>query len=415
MNCKKNDTIKKPDAGLYFLVYLLVYPLLKLFFKLQIERINFKMPEGAYIVLSNHNTMIDFILVMLSFYPHRLNAVGAQKWFLYKGLNKFLPKMGVIPKNMFDPDVRSIINIKNVLNRGDGILLFPEGRCSSSQVYAGMHKSTGKLIQKFNVPVISCFIEGAQVCMPHWRKGFRFGRVRITYSDLFSPGEAKNLSTDEVNNKIDAYLSGTAGLLPIKKPFRTVWSRKLAEGLEQILYYCPNCNSEYTMITNGNSIRCTSCNNEATLDREAKLTPTPGSIAQNEISLWYRDQVRNEMQSVNEDMKPITENVKIRTPSPNPGEAEKTGSGIMRLDPKGWHFEGEISGNQTTLFFPTESVPAMSYDHNTNYQISHAGSYYMFTPEDPRKCLKYVILAECIHRKFAPNPLMTPGKNSGYE
>ena len=412
---KRSGTVRRPNQVLYFVAYILVYPLLKVSFKLKIDRSDFELPKGSHIVLSNHNTMLDFLMVMLSLYPHRLNAVGAQKWFLYKYLDKFLPTMGVIPKNMFDPDVRSIISIKTVLNRGDGILLFPEGRCSSSQVYAGMHKSTGKLIKKFGVPVVSSFIEGAEICLPHWRKGFRFGRVRVTYRNLFSESDIESMSIDEINAAIDARLSGAEGVLPAKKPFRTTWSRRLAEGLHQVLYYCPKCNMDYTMTTEKNTIRCTACGNEAVMDREARLTPTQDSVMQKEISLWFRDQVRREMQTLSEDMEPIVENVKVRTPSPEPGGGMvESGFGLMSLDPKGWHFEGEISGEEVSLFFPIETVPAMSYDHNDNYQIYYGGDYYMFVPEDPRKCLKYVILAECMHWKFSSHPLMTPGKNSGY-
>jgi len=414
---KKNqkNNIKRPNAALYLIAYTLVYPALKVYFRLKIDRSDLKMPKGPYIIMSNHYTMLDFLMVMLSFYPRRLNAVGAQKWFLYSPLNKLLPVLGCIPKNMFDPDVRSIIGMKTILNKGKGILLFPEGRCSSSHAYVGMHKSTGKLVKKFGVPVISCYIEGAAVCVPHWRKKYRSGRIRVTYKNLFSEEDIKRLSVDEINAAIDARLSGAEGILPYKKKFQTFGMKRLAEGLHQILYFCPKCNMEFTTITEGNTIRCTACGNEATMDREAKLTPSPGSVAEEDISLWFRDQVRNEMKSLSEDMDPIIENVKVRTPSPEPGGGMvESGFGVMRLDPKGWHFSGEISGEKTTLFFPIDTIPAMSYDHCDNYQIYFGGDYYMFVPEDPRKCIKYVILAECMYWKFASKVMMTPAKNSGY-
>jgi len=323
--------------------------------------------------------------------------------------------MGVIPKNMFDPDIRSIIGIKTVVNRGDGILLFPEGRCSSSNAYVGMHKSTGKLIKKFGIPVISAYIEGANVCMPHWRKVFRFGRVRITYKNLISEEETKTLSIDEINAAVDARLSGAEGALPIKNPFRTVWANRLAKGLQNILYYCPKCKQEFTMVSKGNTLRCTACGNEVIVDRELKLNPTEGSVGDREISIWFRDQVRHEMSALSEDMEPIVENVKIWTPSPIPGNGMvESGFGVLRLDPKGWHFDGQISGEQVSKFFPVETIPAISYDHNDNFQVYYSGDYYMFIPEDPKKCIKYVILAECFYWKFASNIMMTPGVNSGY-
>jgi len=409
--------VKKPNAILYFLVYILIYPFLKVCLGLKVDRKGFKLPKGAYIVLSNHFTMVDFLIVMLAFYPRRLNAVTAQKYFLTKPLYNFLHTMGCIPKNMFDPDVRSIIGMKTVLNRGDGILLFPEGRCSTSQQYVGMHKSTGKLIKKFGLPVISCYLEGAPVCIPHWRKGFRCGRTRVTYKNLFSVEDTQALSIDEINAAIDARLSGVEGAVPIPegKPFQTFSSKRLAEGLHMILYFCPKCKMEFTMETEDCTIRCTACGNEAIMDREAKLIPTPGSVMESEIPLWFRDQVRHEMQSLSEDMESIIVNVKVQTPVPEPGGGmEESGFGTMTLDLKGWQFDGELYGEQISKLFPLETIPAMSYDHYDNFQIYYGGDFFKFIPEDVRKCLKYVIMTECMYWKFAPNVMMTPGKNSGY-
>jgi len=412
---KPKVNVRRPNPFLYFLAYTLIYPALKICFKVKVDRSSLEMPKGAYIVLANHITMLDFLLAMLPLYPRRLNAVTAHKWFLSKPLNTMLPKVGCIPKNMFDPDVRSIISMKTVLNRGDSILLFPEGRCSSSQVYTGMHKSTGKLIKKFNVPVISCYLEGAEVCVPHWRKGFRFGRIRVTYKNLFSADDTQAFSIDDINTAIDARLSGTEGASPVIKPFQTAFSRRLAEGLHQILFYCPKCKMEFTMTSFSNTIRCTACGNEATINRDSSLTPSPGSIAEKEISLWYKEQVKQIMSTLTDDMEPITENVKVRMPSSvQGGGMVDSGFGVIRLEPKGWYYDGELSGEKVNLFFPVETIPAISYDHYDNFQIYYAGDFYMFIPENLQNCIKYVILAECLHKKFSPRALMTQGNNSGF-
>jgi len=407
--------VKRPSAFLYFIAYTLVYPLLKIFFRLEVDRSELDLPKGAYVVLANHYTMIDFLFALLPLYPHRLNTVVARKYFNIRILHKILPIGGCIPKSMFDPDLQSIIGIKTVLKRGGRLLLFPEGRCSSSNTYMGMHKSTGKMIKKFGVPIISCHIEGAENCIAHWRKGIRFGRVRVTFKNLFSVDDVKSLSVDDINAAIDTRLSGIEGLSEPKKPLQTFSSRRLAEGLQLVLFYCPKCKAEFTMSSKGNTIFCTECGNAATIDRKSKLTPTPDSVTPTEISLWFRDQARHIMQSLSEDMEPIFEKVTVRTASPKPGGGMvKSGHGTMRTDPKGWHFDGILLGEQINLFFPVESVPAMSYGHNDNYQIYCGGKHYMFMPEDPTKCIKYVVTAECLHWKFSSNPLLTPGINSGF-
>ncbi|MDR2570604.1 MAG: 1-acyl-sn-glycerol-3-phosphate acyltransferase, partial [Oscillospiraceae bacterium] len=259
--------IKKPNALIYFFIYIFIYPLLKFLFRLEVDRSGYSPYKGAGIIVSNHSSFMDFLIVMLSIYPQRANAVTAQKFFLYKPLHKLLPMVGCIPKNLFEPDVRPIIGMKSVLKRGDKVLLFPEGRCSTDGVYAGMHKSTGKLIKKLGVPVIGCYVEGAYRCMPFWRDGFRMGRTRITIADIFSCNELESLSVDEVNDALDSWLSGNA-LSPSssqKRPLYTFGKRRLAEGLEKILYWCPKCMQEFTMITKGCIIHCTACDNTAEL------------------------------------------------------------------------------------------------------------------------------------------------------
>ena len=407
-------SIKRPNGVLYFIVYILFYPLLKLLFRLRVDKSAYDPPEGPFIVLSNHVSFMDFLVVMLALYPRRLNGVAAQKFFLYRPLNKLLPIMGAIPKNLFDPDIRSIKGIMAVLKRGDRILLYPEGRCSTDGMYAGVHKATGKLIKSLGVPVVSCHIEGAYTCMPYWRKGIRLGWERVTVAGLFSVEDTKSLSVDEINNAIDARLGGF-DTPPPEKPFRTNRARKLAEGLQNILYWCPKCGEEFTLETKGNTIRCRQCGNAAEMDRYARLTPTPGSVVPESVHAWYREMVRYEMKSLSDDMEPVGERVTIRIPAPQSGRGMLPGgSGILKLDPKGWHYDGELSGSTVSLFFPIDSVPAIPNDPVDDFQIYANGSFYMFTPEDAQRVAKYSVLGECAYWRFASRVQMTPGRDCGF-
>ena len=406
--------VKKPNSVIYFFVYIFIYPLLKLMFRLEIDRKNYHPPDGPFIILSNHSSFMDFLIVMLSLYPTKVNAITAQKFFLYKPLHKLLPMMGCIPKNLFDPDVRSIIGIKTVLKRGGRILLFPEGRCACDGVYAGMHKSTGKLIKKLNVPVISCSVDGAYKCMPFWRDGIRAGRVKITISDLFSPDELQSLTIDEINSAIDKRL-GRDEDSPPKKPFRTFGTKRLAEGLQFILYWCPKCGQEFTTETEGCIINCTACGNAATIDRDMMLTPTQGSIVPEDIHAWYKKQAQYEAEKLNENMDPVSVFVNVLLPSDTPGGGmNKSGSGNISLDSKGWHYKGELKGEQVSLFFPIDTVPALPIDPNDVFQIYAHGTFYMFSPEEKRRCIKYSVIGECAYWKFASPVNMTPRKDSGF-
>jgi len=406
--------VKKPNSVIYFIVYIFIYPLLKVMFRLEVDRKDYVVPESPFLVISNHSSFMDFIVVMLALYPQKFNAITAQKFFLYKPLNKLLPIMGCIPKNLFDPDVRSIIGIKTVLKRGDNILLFPEGRCACDGVYAGMHKSTGKLIKKLGVPVVSTSVDGAYKCMPFWREGIRAGRVRITIANLFSTDKLEELSIDEINSAIDKRLGRNEDSPPVK-PFRTLGRKRLAEGLQYILYWCPKCGQEFTTETEGCFIFCTVCDNEAELDRDMKFIPSPESVIPVDIHTWYKEQARYEAEKLHEDMQPVSALVSVLLPADRPGEGmNKSGSGIISIGPKGWHYEGELKGEQVSLFFPIDTVPALPIDPNDVFQIYANGTFYMFSPEDKRKCIKYSVIGECAYWKFASSVQMTPRKDSGF-
>ncbi|MCL2003108.1 MAG: 1-acyl-sn-glycerol-3-phosphate acyltransferase [Oscillospiraceae bacterium] len=410
---KKKAGVKKPNGLIYFIVYLLFYPFLKCFFRLKVDRSAFDPPKGPFIVVSNHVSFMDFLLVMLAVYPRRLNALAAQKFFFYRPLNWFLPLMGCIPKNLFDPDVRAVIGLKAVLKRGGRILLFPEGRCTVAGDYMGMHKAAGKLIQKLETPVLSCRLEGSYVCMPFWRKGFRFGRVRVTLANLFSAEETRSLTVDGINQRIDARLSG-ADSPPPPKPLRTFGLKRLAEGLHNILYWCPKCDRELTLETEGCAIRCTACGNAAAMDSSAKLVCAPDSAAPEDVQSWYREQTLREMRFLHEDMAPVVIPVRVKT-ALSPGKGlEPCGQGSLSLEPDGWRYEGELLGEQTKLFIPISAVPAVPFDPGDQFQINIQGVFYAFLPEDGRLCSKYAAMAECAYWRFAPQIQMTPGRNSGF-
>jgi len=368
-------------------------------------------PKGPFLVISNHSTMVDFLLVMLPFYPRRLNAVTANKFFYTRILNKLLPLMGCIPKSQFDPDVPSIRMIKTVLARGDSLLMFPEGRCSTDGAFKGIHRSTGKLIKNLGVPVVSCYIDGAYTCMPYWRKGFRRGRIRLEMSEVISAEDTKSMTVEDINNAICTRLSGLDIAAP-KEQVRTFRARRLAEGLHRILFWCPKCGLEYTMESKGNAISCISCGNAASVDVFGKLVPGPGSVAPDSIHGWYSEQTRHIAECLSDDMEPISIRVTVKiTAAKCAKKVAQNGSGILKLDPSGWHFEGELSGEQTSLFVPIDAVPAVPYEYEENFQIYANGNIYKFSPEDAILSLRYSILGECAHKRFASRVQLTLGKD----
>lgn len=408
---------------MYFLVYIIFYPFFKVFFRLKVDKSNYSPPKGAFIVLGNHASFFDFLTAMLTIYPRRLNAVTSQKYFFYNPLNIFLPMMGCIPKNLFDPDIRSIVGIKQVLNRGGGILMFPEGRCETDGEYMGIHKSTGKLIKKLGVPVVIAYSAGAFNCMPFWRPRLRLGRLNITISNLFSAEDLKAASVEEINSAIDSRLSGEGAMIP-SIPLRAFCRKNLAFALDSILYLCPRCKSEFMLEAKGNYIRCTACQNKGEVGSDSKLrsvSDSDQSLSQSQKSIipstvheWFAMQARHESEKLNNLETFVSTKVRVRLPSERRGKGmDSCGEGVVTLDRSGWRFVGEIKGDNADLFFPIDTVPALPFDPNDVFQI-YSGKFYMFEPEEKKRSVQYSLIGECAYWKFASSVMMTPGKSSPF-
>jgi hypothetical protein len=192
-------------------------------------------------------------------------------------------------------------------------------------------------------------------------------------------------------------------------------AKRLLEGLENIIYYCPKCQQEFTLKTEGNTIFCTSCKNTATMDCSADLIPNEGSVVPKTVADWYKEQAMYEMQFLHMDMEPISTEVVVRMPLHAGEGLEECGQGLLSLDCKGWHYNGELLGESVQMFFPIETVPAIPFDPNDDFQIYARGSFYMFTPKgNAQACAKYATIGECAYWRFASTIQMTKGYDSGF-
>jgi transcription elongation factor Elf1 len=175
-------------------------------------------------------------------------------------------------------------------------------------------------------------------------------------------------------------------------PLRVFRARRLAEGLENILYICPGCGSEFSMTTAGNEISCGNCELSAALRADGKLihpienyatqsdsrhspggvetsrddfrpsagdlrsstsdmlssygAASSGKILPGSIHDWFKLQVAYEMRRLDEASrlsKPAGTRVIVRMPAAGGGGLAECGEGELRVDRDGWHFEGMIS------------------------------------------------------------------------
>jgi len=169
------------------LKYVILGPLLRLFFRPQIEGME-NIPEtGPAIVAGNHLSFSDHF-VMPAMLPRRITFLAKAEYFTGRGLKgrltaAFFRGIGQIPvdRSGGKASQSAIDAALGVLGRGELLGIYPEGtRSHDGRLYRG-RTGVALMALRANVPVVPCAMVGTFELQPPGRKIPRLGRVTIRF------------------------------------------------------------------------------------------------------------------------------------------------------------------------------------------------------------------------------------------
>ena len=174
----------------------------------------------------------------------------------------------IIPavKSKGESDLRTARGLIRAVKSGYPILIFPEGNTTFYGSTKYIEESTMKLIKKLEVDVITCNVKGGYLSKPRWATGKRKNRrVQLNYELTIPKEDLKDMGIREIHNKIHEALYNNdyeyQRKVMIKHP-----GKKLAEGLENVIYICPKCEAINSIITKGNKFECGECKTKGHVD-----------------------------------------------------------------------------------------------------------------------------------------------------
>ena len=223
--------------------------------------------KEPYIMLANHTFMFDVVHVPLRF--KITPFIIASQTLFTKQPAKFLVSQvaHVIPKAKGRNDLKTIKDIFGVIKRGYPVLIFPEGNTTFYGETGYIEKATMKLIKRLGLDVITCNVKGGYLSKPRWATGKRRNhRIELFYKKAINKEQIKNMSIDEINDTINHQLYHNDYDYQREKMIPHP-GKRLAEGIENVVYICPHCQSVNTIVSDHNKILCTSCNKEGYVDK----------------------------------------------------------------------------------------------------------------------------------------------------
>lgn len=360
--------------------------------------------KGSHIFISNHASRNDYIFTGVPLLPNTYNFVAGYNEFYRSHLRGIFNLLQVIPKKNFTPDIYTLKEVTRVLKNGGNILIFPEGMSSIAGMNQPVAIGTGKFIKHFKVPVYYSVIKGGYLSFPKYTTNEYPGRVEVVIDKMFSPEEIEKLTAQEIEDIINKklYHDDFKWNSLYKNVYKT--DGKGAEGLSDLLFWCPKCNSQNSMVSKGNTIWCTECANGATVDDTYTLSPLDeNSVIYPTISDWFlkqRELIKKEIK--NQDYS-FSVKVKLGTlPDKkllkNFKTSKITGEGILTVDKKGLTFNGTNEDKPLIFTIPSKDLPTygMCTDISRLYTF-YEGKFYEFYPET--RCVeKIFLITEEFHR-----------------
>jgi len=355
-------------------------------------------PEEPSIVLCNHGSFIDFIYAAALLRKYKPHFIVARLYFYHTILGWLLRTVGAFPKSMFAMDMENAKNCLTVLQNHEILAMMPEARLSTAGRFEDIQESTYSFIKKAGVNVYTIKISGDYFADPKWGKGFRRGSVVEAELDiLYTAEQVKSLSLDQMKQVIEDRLFYDEFLWLQQHPEIHYRSLHMAEGLENILPFCPICNRKHTITTKRSKLFCEHCGYLTSIDDRYCFTEDFQFV---NFAQWYDWQIKLlEKEIVEDESYALSSKVELRLPGTGNSLTRHGGYGVCTLTRDGLTYAGTKDGETVELHFSIRRIYRLLFGAGVNFEIYDGTQILFFVPDEKRSAVDWYLSSMLLHDK----------------
>ncbi len=373
--------------------------------KHKIKKIDMDKIKGPFILLCNHYSFTDFLIVVKALYPKKYNWVASAESFMK--LDWGLRRIGGFPKRRYLHDNVSMIrNMKYCLTElKQTVVFFPEGHYSIAGYTGQIPTSLPKILKIINAPIVTLKMQGNFIDTPFYSP--RISRklpLQATLKGLFTAQELQATSNEEIHAAILAEITNDDYRYQKENNIINKY-KKNAVGLEKLLYKCPSCKSEFNMASEGNTLSCKICNNQWIQQPTGELKASNSKDIFTHIPDWYKWQITEVQKEIDAGTYKISGDVQVECFFSGKGTVE-AGKGFLSHDSNGFEFTCNYRGEAVHIKkLPHENYSVhveLVYNLKSSELVDiteHNRSFFCYFPRKVGEVIKIRIATELLYAK----------------
>ena len=386
---------QKPNKFVYRFVQFLCFIVAKVIFRRRYLRNEIKGKKGPFVVIANHACALDFVnLIGATKTP--MTFVISNTFYTTLPFKAFMDRIGVIPKQQFQTFLSDLYKMKAAV-KNDGILvIYPAGLMCEDGQSTPIPVATYDFLRWMKADVYMARTIGTYFAMPKWAKGMRAGRTYIDIYKLFDREELAALDDEALKTRtneallFDSYEEQEEHLVKYAGGDRV-------EGLENVLYQCPHCGTEYAVRPKDKrTLACAVCGYEQESDKYGFFHNKKGIGREiRHVSAWSRR---------------IYEDLKARVKTGEAGEMSlparirridteqrkflDIGEGVVTVGGGCLRIDGIPVGEENSVSVPLTNFASLPFSPGKYFEIQQGEGTYRCYPSDGRTVMKFVNLVK---------------------
>ncbi|MCF7800975.1 MAG: 1-acyl-sn-glycerol-3-phosphate acyltransferase [Candidatus Marinimicrobia bacterium] len=259
----------KEPTWVYQFAWLLGHILFRWNYRITADGLEHIPSYRSFIIVARHASYLDPFLFGI-FIPFPVHFVTTADAYTHPLKQWFMDQLYTFPIRRHVQDLAALRKIIKLTAEGKTVGIFPEGERSMDGSPGEIVPETVRVLQRCKVSILPVEIEGAFEIWPRWSNARRKGKVHVRFKPVIPVSATAD--RDELTRMI------RATIFPEKVTYHPVRTKRIAKGIEKLLWGCIACGTTDTIREIGpDAVKCQVCERTWRLESDYHLREADGA------------------------------------------------------------------------------------------------------------------------------------------